>query len=140
MVSIIMSEYAPGMRVLIRDEEWMIRKVETNSMGNKALYCAGISSLVKDREAVFLEDLEEVEPINPAEVNLVPDKSSHFIKTRLFLESQWRQKIPTDNNLHIGYDAVMDTMDFQLEPARIALQKPRQRILIADTVGLGKTL
>ena len=25
-----MAEYAPGMRVLIRDEEWMIRKAETN--------------------------------------------------------------------------------------------------------------
>lgn len=53
MVNIIMAEYAPGMRVLIRDEEWMIRKVENNSMGNKALYCVGISSLIKDREAVF---------------------------------------------------------------------------------------
>jgi superfamily II DNA or RNA helicase len=34
----------------------------------------------------------------------------------------------------------MDTMNFQLEPAQIALRKPRQRILIADAVGLGKTL
>ena len=135
-----MAEYAPGMRVLIRDEEWMIRKVETNSMGNKALYCVGISSLIKDREAVFLEDLEDIKLMNPAEINMILDKSPHFIQTRLFLESQWRRKIPTDSNLHIGYDAVMDTMDFQLEPAKIALQKPRQRILIADTVGLGKTL
>lgn len=140
MVNIIMAEYAPGMRVLIRDEEWMIRKVENNSMGNKALYCVGISSLIKDREAVFLEDLEDIKLMNPAEINMIPDKSPHFIQTRLFLESQWRRKIPTDSNLHIGYDAVMDTMDFQLEPAKIALQKPRQRILIADTVGLGKTL
>lgn len=135
-----MAEYAPGMRVLIRDEEWMIRKVEANSMENKALYCVGISPLIKDREAVFLEDLENIVPMNPSEINLLPDKSSHFIQTRLFLESQWRRKIPTDSNLHIGYDAVMDTMDFQLEPAKIALKKPRQRILIADTVGLGKTL
>ena len=135
-----MAEYAPGMRVLIRDEEWMIRKVENNSMGHKALYCVGISTLVKDREAVFLDDLDEITSMNPAEIHLVPDASPHFIRTKVFLESQWRQKIPTDSNLHIGYDAVMDTMDFQLEPAKIALQKPRQRILIADTVGLGKTL
>jgi hypothetical protein len=25
--------YAPGMRVVIRDEEWMVRKVETNALG-----------------------------------------------------------------------------------------------------------
>lgn len=34
----------------------------------------------------------------------------------------------------------MDTMNFQLEPAQIALRRTRQRILIADAVGLGKTL
>ena len=34
----------------------------------------------------------------------------------------------------------MDLMPYQLEPAQMALNKTRQRILIADTVGLGKTL
>lgn len=135
-----MAEYAPGMRVLIRDEEWMVKKIETNAMGNKALYCVGVSPLIKNRESIFLDDLENIIPMNPAEIVLVPDDSSRFKKTKLYIESQWRQKIPTDTNLHIGYDAVMDTMDFQLDPAKIALQRPRQRILIADTVGLGKTL
>ena len=44
-VDYIMSEYAPGMRTIIRDEEWMVKKIETNSLGNKALYCVGISPL-----------------------------------------------------------------------------------------------
>lgn len=34
----------------------------------------------------------------------------------------------------------MDTMPFQLEPTKISLNRTRCRILIADTVGLGKTL
>lgn len=58
----------------------------------------------------------------------------------MYIESQWRQKIPTDTALHIGHRAAMDLIDFQLEPAQIALRRPRQRILIADAVGLGKTL
>ena len=135
-----MIDYAPGMRTIIRDEEWMIKKTEKNSLGNQALYCIGISPLVKDIEAVFLTDLEAIKIVNPAEIKLVPDDSPHYRRTQLFLESQWRQKIPTDTNLHIGNQAAMDMMPFQLEPAQISLQRPRQRILIADTVGLGKTL
>ena len=133
-------EYAPGMRTIIRDEEWMVKKIETNSLGNKALYCVGISPLVKDRDSIFLTDLEEIQIVNPAEVKLVPDHSARFRRSLLYLESQWRQKIPTDTNIHIGYKAAMDPMPYQLDPAKLSLQRPRQRILIADTVGLGKTL
>ena len=133
-------EFAPGMRTIIRDEEWMVKKIETNSLGNKALYCVGISPLVKDKEAIFLTDLEEIQIVNPAEVKLVPDHSARFRRSLLYLESQWRQKIPTDANIHIGYKAAMDPMPYQLDPAKLSLQRPRQRILIADTVGLGKTL
>ena len=135
-----MTDFAPGMRTIIRDEEWMIKKITTNSMGNKTLHCVGISTLVKDKEAIFLSDLEDIRIVNPAEVKLVPDNSPFFRRAQLYIESQWRQSIPTDTDLHIGNKAAMDLMPFQLEPAQVALRRPRQRILIADTVGLGKTL
>lgn len=135
-----MVDFAPGMRTIIRDEEWMVKKIETNSLGNKTLYCIGISPLVKDREAIFLGDLEEVQIVNPAEVKLVPDSSPFYKRALLYVESQWRRQIPTDANLHIGHKAAMDLMPYQLDPAKLSLQRPRQRILIADTVGLGKTL
>ena len=128
------------MRAIIRDEEWMVKKIETNSLGNKALYCVGISPLVKDREAIFLTDLEQIQIVDPVQVKLVADTSAFYKRTLLYLESQWRQQIPTDANLHIGHQAAMDLMPYQLDPAKLALQRPRQRILIADTVGLGKTL
>ena len=96
-----MIDYAPGMRTIIRDEEWMVKKIEINSLGNKVLYCVGISPLVKDKEAIFLTDLEEIQIVNPAEVKLVADKSPFYKKTLLYLESQWRQQIPTDGNLHV---------------------------------------
>lgn len=135
-----MVDYAPGMRIIIRDEEWMVKKIEKNNLGNQALHCVGISPLVKDKEVIFLTDLEDIKVVNPAEVQLIPDTSSHFRRTQLYLESQWRQQIPTDSDLHIGDKAAMDLMPYQLEPAQISLRRPRQRILIADTVGLGKTL
>lgn len=135
-----MIDYSPGMRVIIRDEEWMIKKVETNSLDKKTIYCIGISKLVKDKEAIFLADIEDIKQVDPAKLKLVIDDSPFFRKSRLFIESKWRQKIPTDSNLHIGSKAAMDLMNFQLEPAQLALRSTRQRILIADTVGLGKTL
>ena len=135
-----MVDYAPGMRTIIRDEEWMIKKIDKNSLGNKTLHCVGISPLVKDKETIFLTDLENIWVVNPAEVQLVPDTSPFYKRTLLFLESQWRQQIPTDANLHVGHRAAMDLMPYQLNPAELSLQRPRQRILIADTVGLGKTL
>ena len=133
-------DYAPGMRVIIRDEEWMVKKVETNALGNKTLHCTGISPLIKDHDTMFLTDIESAQQVDPTKVKLVPDDSPFFRRSRLFIESGWRQKTPTDTALHIGNKAAMDTMPFQLTPAQIALNKTRQRILIADTVGLGKTL
>lgn len=94
-----MVDYAPGMRTIIRDEEWMIKKIDKNSLGNKTLHCVGISPLVKDKETIFLTDLEHIQIVNPAEVQLVPDTSPFYKRTLLFLESQWRQQIPTDTNL-----------------------------------------
>ena len=135
-----MVDYAPGMRIIIRDEEWMVKKIEKNNLGNKTLHCVGISTLVKDKEAIFLTDLEKITLVNPAEIKLIADSSPFFRRTQLYIESQWRQKIPTDADLHIGDKAAMDLMPYQLEPAQISLRRPRQRILIADTVGLGKTL
>lgn len=116
------------------------QKIETNSLGNKTLYCIDISPLVKDREAIFLADLEQVQIVDPAEMKLVADNSPFYKRALLYLESQWRQQIPTDANLHIGHQATMDLMPYQLDSAKLSLQCPRQRILIVETVGLGKTL
>lgn len=134
-------KYAPGMRIIVRGEEWMVKKVETNSLGNQTLHVIGLSQIVKDYESMFLVDIEDdIEIVDPAKVTLVSDNSAFFRKSKVYIESQWRGKIPTDNKIHIGNKAAMDLMSYQLEPAQMALNKTRQRILIADTVGLGKTL
>ena len=140
-------EYAPGMRIIVRGEEWIVKRVEKNSLGKQTLQVVGISNLVKDYESRFMTDLEndeekgrKIEIVDPAKVKLIPDDSAFFKKSKLYIESHLRQKIPTDNKIHIGDKAAMDLMPYQLEPAQIALNRTRQRILIADTVGLGKTL
>ena len=50
-------KYAPGMRIIVRGEEWIVKRVETNSLGNQTLQVVGISNLVKDYESRFMTDL-----------------------------------------------------------------------------------
>ncbi len=133
--------YAPGARVLIRDEEWLVRRVDPSSDGGHLLTCDGVSELVRGRGAQFLTELEEeIKVLDPAKTELVADTSSHFNSTFLYLEAQLRRSTPNDEGIHLGHRAVMNTVSYQLYPALQALRQPRQRILIADAVGLGKTL
>ena len=132
---------APGARVLIRDAEWVVRRADHAPDGGYRLVCDGISELVREREAVFLTTLEpDLRVLDPAETRLVPDPSPGFADSRLWMESQLRQAVPSDERIHVGHRAAMDVVPYQLDPARQALRQPRQRILIADAVGLGKTL
>ncbi len=132
---------APGTRVVIRDAEWLVRKVDRTSTGGQALSVVGITELIKDKEAIFLDEIDkDIEVLDPVDTKLVPDTSSSYQKSLLYMESLLRQTPPTDEKLYIGHKAAMDSVPYQLDPAVQALEQPRQRILIADAVGLGKTL
>ena len=130
----------PGARVVVRHAEWIVRRVD-HAPGGYQIVCEGVSELVRGREAVFLTALEPaIQVLDPADTRLVPDESDRFTDSILYMESQLRQAVPNDENIHVGHTAAMDLVDYQLDPARLALARPRQRILIADAVGLGKTL
>lgn len=132
--------YAPGARVEIRDEEWMVRAVQSTATGAHALRVVGVSELVRGRDAMFLDDLDDVTILDPRETELVHDPSPRYRKTALYLESLLRQSPPTDASLVIGHRGAMEPARYQLVPAAKALARPRARILIADGVGLGKTV
>lgn len=136
-----MTQFAPGARALIRDEEWLIRRVDPSKDEGWLLTCDGISELVRGQTALFLTKLEdEIEILDPAQTLLVPDSSPAYSATMLYLESQRRRTVPNDTRIHMGHRAVMNVVPYQLDPGLQALKQPRARILIADSVGLGKTL
>jgi len=135
------SSIAPGARIIVRDAEWLVRRVDRTSTGRQAVSVTGISELVRDKEAIFLEELEQpIRILKPEETKLVPDKSPSYRTSLLYMESLLRRKPPTDDLIYTGHEAAMDCVDYQFDPAIQALDQPRQRILIADAVGLGKTL
>jgi superfamily II DNA or RNA helicase len=132
---------APGARVLIRDAEWVVRRVDSSSDGGQQLTCEGLSEIVRDKEAIFLTALEDsVQVLDPATTEMVGDSSPGYQDSLLYMESLLRQATPNDERIHLGHRAAMDLVPYQLDPALQALKQPRQRILIADAVGLGKTL
>jgi len=132
---------APGAKVLIRDAEWLVRRVDRTSTGGEALRVVGLSELVRDKEAIFLTEIEpSIEILDPRDTELVPDESPNYRASLLYMEALLRQAPPTDHRLYVGHKAVMDPVSYQFDPALQALEQPRQRILIADAVGLGKTL
>ena len=136
-----MSHYAPGMRVIIRDAEWVIRRVDNASDGGQQLECSGISELVRDKNGIFLTNLEHsIQIIDPEKTELVCDDSPGYANSLLYMESLLRRRSINDDKIHIAHQGAMDSVPYQLDPALQALKQPRQRILIADAVGLGKTL
>jgi superfamily II DNA or RNA helicase len=136
--------YAPGARVVIRDCEWIVRRADPSDDGGYVLTVDGLSELVNGKSARFLTRLEEAENairvLDPAETRFEQDLTPGFEKSRLFIETQLRQITPADQRIHLGHKAAMDPVPYQLDPALQALKQNRQRILIADAVGLGKTL
>jgi hypothetical protein len=101
----------------------------------------GVSDLVRGQSTLFLTALEgPITVLDPADMQLVSDLSPMFNAALLYLESQRRRIMPNDAQIYLGHRAVMDLEPYQLEPAVQVLRLPRSRILIADAVGLGKTL
>lgn len=134
-------QIAPGARVLIRDEEWRVKRKDQSNDGGFALRCEGLSGLVRGKEAIFLTELDhQIRVLNPEDTDLIADDSAQYQATKLYLDTLLRQYVPSDNKIYVGQHAAMDQIPYQLDPARQALSQPRQRILIADSVGLGKTL
>jgi ERCC4-related helicase len=132
---------APGARIQCRDAEWVVRNVQLTREGERLLDVVGVSAYLQDQSALFLEPLEpDLKVLQPEDTELVGDSSDNYRDSLLFIEAHLRRTVPTGPELVIGHRAAMDVMDYQLLPAAKALAMPRQRLLIADAVGLGKTL
>lgn len=132
---------AAGALIEVRDALWRVLKVDRASTGRAVWTVTGVSPYVQDQEAVFLEDYEpSVRVLAPEKTALVADTSPQHRAGLLYLESLLQDLPPPDDALVIGHKGAFDPLPYQLDPARQALSALRARILIADAVGLGKTL
>jgi superfamily II DNA or RNA helicase len=134
---------APGSVVVIRDEEWFVRATEETADG-LLVHVQGLGELVRDTTASFYASLDTITPLDPAAARVVADGSSHYRTARLWLESTFRKTpVPLgDRSLTVSTQALADALSYQQSAVRRALdpENLRPRILLADAVGLGKTL
>ncbi|MGP4049291.1 SNF2-related protein [Streptomyces sp. 2A115] len=138
------NRFPPGAQVLVRDEEWLVRNARRTEHDGDRIEAIGVSEFVRDEEAVFFTGIDTVELLEPEKTRLVPDTSSYFRRGRLFLEAVLRKTpLPqTERGLALADRFLLDPLPYQQRPAELALsmRNLRPRILIADVVGLGKTL
>ncbi|GAA1999283.1 DEAD/DEAH box helicase [Nocardiopsis rhodophaea] len=139
------SPFAPGARIEVRDAEWMVRTcIPTNHPDEDGymVRAVGVSEFVREEDAVFFTGIDDVRPLRPEDTVLVPDDSARFAQSRLYLESVLRRTpLPqSERRLAMTDKFLLDEHVYQQRPAELALQGLRPRLLIADVVGLGKTL
>ena len=87
-------KYAPGMRIIVCGEEWMVKKVERNNLGNQTLHVIGLSQLVKDYESMFMVDVEnDIEIVDPAKVTLLRALAGDEHENDIFIVGDSHQRI-----------------------------------------------
>src|SRR5674476_1376917 len=136
-------EASSGSVVEIRDEQWLVTGVERASDG-WVVHVQGLTELVRESTATFSTALDVIETVDPSEAKVVADDSAGYRKARLWLEAMLRKSpIPlTDPELTVATRCLADPLGCQQDAWAQAVDPDslRPRILLADAVGLGKTL
>jgi ERCC4-related helicase len=136
--------FPPGAQILVRDEVWLVRNATRTEHDGARVEAVGASDFVRDQEAVFFTGLDRIELLDPRRTRLVRDDSPNFRRSRLFLEAVLRKTpLPqAERGLALADSFLLDSLPYQQRPAQLALsgRNLRPRMLIADVVGLGKTL
>jgi superfamily II DNA or RNA helicase len=135
MIETKKNNISSGMRLKLRDEDFLVTHAE-----NEIINVEGISELVKGMKFTFDLSLEDHEVITPESTQLVADSTNGYRKTKLFIESVLRNSSFYSEGIEIANKAAIRPSNYQFVPTIKALSLPKPRILIADAVGLGKTI
>jgi len=132
---------AVGQRITTRGEDFLITNITTNKDGSQLLDSEGISELVKGKRFCFDTSIDTgIKAVDPVNTKFIVDTDNGYRKTKLYIETHIRNSTIFSDKIAIATKAAFNTSEFQLTPTIKALQLPRPRLLIADGVGLGKTI
>lgn len=130
-----------GQRISTRGEDFLITNIFTNHDGSFLLDVEGINDLVKGKRFTFDTSIDtDIKPVDPTNTRFVGDTSPNYRETKLYIESQIRNSTVFSDKITIATKGAFNQSEYQLVPTLKALQLPRPRLLIADAVGLGKSI
>ena len=130
-----------GQRISTRGEDFLITNIYLNHDGSFILDVEGINDLVKGKRFTFDTSIDkDIKPVDPSNTKFIGDTSPNYRETKLFIESQIRNSTVFSDKITIATKGAFNLSEYQLEPTLKSLQLPRPRLLIADAVGLGKTI
>src|SRR5207249_7306857 len=142
-----------GQMVSVRSRNWMVTDVSASTLPPERLqtglespqHLLTLSSVEDDGLGEELNVVWELEPgARLVEKVALPDPTGFDPPDQLdaFLDAvRWGASSSADvRNIQAPFRSGIDIEDYQLDPVVRAIQMPRVNLLIADDVGLGKTI
>lgn len=144
-----------GQLVIVRQRRYVVTKVTPSQLppsilrpelGAKAQHLLRLQSIDDDGLGEELSVIWELEPgTRLVEQTALPDPSRGFddpARLEAFLDAvRWSAVASADTRaLHAPFRSGITLEDYQLDPVVRAISMPRVSLLIADDVGLGKTI
>ena len=141
-----------GQLVSIRSRNWIVNEVAPSTLPTERLHGISngqtlltLSSIEDDGLGEELQVVWEIEPgCRIVEKVALPDPTGFDPPDQLnaFLDAvRWGASSSADvRNIQAPFRSGIDIEDYQLDPVVRAIQMPRVNLLVADDVGLGKTI
>jgi superfamily II DNA or RNA helicase len=131
-----MPEILPGTEVVARGLRWEL--VFTQSLGNQVLHrLRGMEGAFAGQELDLLSPFEEITPISR---DLRPESPAPLANWRVYHQAFLLEQALGVEALSAVQPGRLRIEPYQLVPVLRALQMSRVRLLLADGVGLGKTV
>ncbi|MDK9700835.1 MAG: helicase-related protein [bacterium] len=131
-----MSELLPGTQVRVRGLLWEVISFEP-SLPHSILSLRGLEGGVKGQTTEYLLPFESVARI---QIEITPDKPSPVNNWNIYHKTFLLEQSFGNDALLAGTPGRLQIEPYQLVPVIRALRSSRVRLLLADSVGLGKTI